>query len=53
MPTVELFFYKVSNTQTGPFEANTGLKFVTKETVEPYKAKSRFEGTTATAGVVK
>jgi simple sugar transport system substrate-binding protein len=50
---LELFFYKVSNTQTGPFEANTGLKFVTKETVEPYVTKSRFEGTTATAGVVK
>jgi simple sugar transport system substrate-binding protein len=53
VPALELFFYKVSNTQTGPFEANTGLKFVTKETVEPYVTKSRFEGTTATAGVVK
>ena len=53
VPAVQLFFYKVSNTQTGPFEANTGLKFVTKETVEPYVTKSRFEGTTATAAVVK
>jgi simple sugar transport system substrate-binding protein len=53
LPAAELFFYKVSNSQTGPFEANTGLKFVTKETVEPYVTKSRFEGTTATAGVVK
>jgi len=53
VPTVELFFYKVSNTQTGPFEANTGLKFVTKETVEPYLTKSRYEGTTASVGVVK
>jgi simple sugar transport system substrate-binding protein len=53
VPTLELFFYKVSNTQTGPFEANTGLKFVTKETVEPYLTKSRFEGTTATAALVK
>jgi len=53
IPTLQLFLYKVSNSQTGIFEANTGLKFVTKETVEPYKAKSRFEGTTATAGVVK
>jgi simple sugar transport system substrate-binding protein len=53
VPAVELFFYKISNTQTGPFEANTGLKFVTKETVEPYLTKSRFEGTTAAVGVVK
>jgi simple sugar transport system substrate-binding protein len=53
VPTFQLFFYKVSNTQTGPFEANTGLKFVTKQTVEPYVAKSRYEGTTATAAVVK
>src|SRR5438105_3837811 len=53
LPTLQLFLYKVSNTQTGPFEANTGLKFVTKETVEPYLTKSRFQGTTATAAVVK
>jgi simple sugar transport system substrate-binding protein len=53
VPTIQLFFYKASNTQTGPFEANTGLKFVTKQTVEPYVAKSRYEGTTATAAVVK
>jgi simple sugar transport system substrate-binding protein len=53
LPTLQMFLYKVSNTQTGLFEANTGLKFVTKETVEPYVAKSRYEGTTATVGVVK
>jgi simple sugar transport system substrate-binding protein len=53
LPTLQLFLYKVSNSQTGPFEANTGLKFVTKETVEPYVAKSRYEGTTTTAAVVK
>jgi simple sugar transport system substrate-binding protein len=53
LPTLQLFLYKVSNSQTGTFEANTGLKFVTKETVEPYVAKSRYEGTTTTAAVVK
>jgi simple sugar transport system substrate-binding protein len=53
LPTLQLFMYKVSNSQTGPFEANTGLKFVTKETVKPYVAKSRYEGTTTTAAVVK
>jgi simple sugar transport system substrate-binding protein len=53
VPAMQMFFYLVSGTQTGPFEANTGLKFVTGETVAPYLQKSRFEGTTATAGVVK
>jgi simple sugar transport system substrate-binding protein len=53
IPALQLFFYKVSDTQTGPFEANTGLKFVTKDTVEPYLTKSRYEGTTSSVGVVK
>ena len=53
VPALQLFFYKVSGTQTGPFEANTGLKFVTKDTVDPYLTKSRYEGTTSTVGVVK
>jgi simple sugar transport system substrate-binding protein len=53
LPTLQLFFYKVSGGQTGPFEANTGLKFVTKEDVAPYVTKSRYEGTTTSAVVVK
>lgn len=54
LPVLQLFLYLVSGTQTGPFEANTGLKFVTKETVDPYLTKSRYEGTTsAVVGVVK
>jgi simple sugar transport system substrate-binding protein len=53
VPALQLFFYKVSGTQTGPFEANTGLKFVTKDTVDPYVTKSRYEGTTSSAAVVK
>jgi simple sugar transport system substrate-binding protein len=53
VPALQLFFYKASGTQTGPFEANTGLKFVTAETVEPYLTKSRYEGTTSSAVVVK
>jgi simple sugar transport system substrate-binding protein len=53
VPAMQLFFYKVSGTQTGPFEANTGLKFVTKDTVAPYVTKSRYEGTTSSAAVVK
>jgi simple sugar transport system substrate-binding protein len=53
VPALQLFFYKVSGTQTGPFEANPGLKFVTKDTVDPYVTKSRYEGTTSSAAVVK
>jgi simple sugar transport system substrate-binding protein len=53
IPVLQLFLYKVSGTQTGLFEANTGLKFVDKETIEPYLTKSRFEGTTSSVGVVK
>jgi simple sugar transport system substrate-binding protein len=53
LPVFELFMYKVSGTLTGLFEANTGLKFVTKETVGPYlKTKSRYEGTSTAAAVI-
>ena len=51
---LELFLYKVSGTLTGTAEVNTGLKFVTKETVEPYlTTKSRYEGTATAAGVTR
>jgi simple sugar transport system substrate-binding protein len=53
IPALQMFLYKVSGTQTGLFEANTGLKFVTKETVAPYLTKSRYEGTTSAVVVVK
>ena len=50
---LQLFLYKVSGTLTGLFEANTGLKFVTKETVGPYvKTKTRYEGTSSAVTVV-
>ncbi|MGO9488472.1 MAG: sugar ABC transporter substrate-binding protein [Solirubrobacteraceae bacterium] len=53
LPTLQLFLYKVSGTQSGLFEADTGLKFLNKETVAPYLTKSRYEGTTsAVVGVV-
>jgi simple sugar transport system substrate-binding protein len=53
IPVFELFMYKVSGTLTGIFEANTGLKFVTKETVGPYlKTKTRYEGTSSAVTVV-
>jgi simple sugar transport system substrate-binding protein len=53
LPVLQLFLYKVSGTLTGLFEANTGLKFVTKETVGPYvKTKTRYEGTSSAVTVV-
>ena len=52
-PVLELFLYKVSGTLTGIADVNTGLKFVTKDTVGPYNStKTRFEGTSSTPKVV-
>ncbi|HXN36575.1 MAG TPA: sugar ABC transporter substrate-binding protein [Solirubrobacteraceae bacterium] len=54
LPVLQLFQYKVSGTLTGPAEVDTGLKFLNKETVAPYvSSKSRYEGTSTTAAVVK
>jgi simple sugar transport system substrate-binding protein len=54
LPILQLFQYKVSGTLTGPSEVDTGLKFLSKETVGPYvSSKSRYEGTSTTAAVVK
>jgi simple sugar transport system substrate-binding protein len=54
LPVLQLFQYKVSGTLTGPAEVDTGLKFLSKETVAPYvSSKSRYEGTSTTAAVVK
>jgi simple sugar transport system substrate-binding protein len=50
LPVLQLFLYKASGTLTGPCEADTGLKFLDKETVKPYvETKSRYEGTSTTA----
>jgi simple sugar transport system substrate-binding protein len=46
--------YQASGTLTGMADVNTGLKFLDKETVIPYNStKSRFEGTSSSAGVTK
>jgi simple sugar transport system substrate-binding protein len=43
-----LFLYKLSGGLTGPADINTGLKFVTKESVAPYlTSKSRFQGSSS------
>jgi simple sugar transport system substrate-binding protein len=46
IPVLQLFMYKVSGSLSGLAETDTGLKFVTKETVTPYLTSSRYEGTT-------
>jgi simple sugar transport system substrate-binding protein len=54
LPILELYLYQASDTLTGTFDANTGLKFLTQETVQPYvTTKSRFEGSASAAGVAK
>jgi simple sugar transport system substrate-binding protein len=54
LPILELYLYQVSQTLTGPADVNTGLKFLDKTTVVPYNStKSRFEGTSTSAGVQK
>jgi simple sugar transport system substrate-binding protein len=54
LPVLELFIYKASQTLTGMADVNTGLKFLDKSTVVPYTTtKSRYEGTSTSAGVTK
>src|SRR5579862_908221 len=50
---MEMFAYKVSGGLVGPADINTGLKFVTKQSVGPYLAtKTRYEGSSATAQIL-
>ena len=49
-----MYMYKVSQSLSGIADVNTGLKFLDKTTVAPYNStKSRYEGTSASAGVAK
>jgi simple sugar transport system substrate-binding protein len=53
LPALQLFFWHVSGSTSGPATTDTGLKFVTKETVGPYvESKSRYQGTTTEVKVV-
>jgi simple sugar transport system substrate-binding protein len=53
LPILQLFFWHVSGSLSGPATTDTGLKFVTKETVGPYiESKTRYEGTSTEAKVV-
>jgi simple sugar transport system substrate-binding protein len=53
LPVLQLFMYKVSGTLSGIYEADTGLKFLDKDTIAPYvNSKSRYEGTSTAAKVI-
>lgn len=48
LPILQLFFWRISGSLSGPAEVDTGLKFLDKETVAPYvESKSRYEGTSS------
>jgi len=54
LPILELYLYTVSQSLTGIADVNTGLKFLDRTTVVPYNStRSRFEGTSSAAGVVR
>lgn len=53
LPILQLFFWLVSGSLSGPAEVDTGLKFLSKDTVVPYvESKTRYEGTSTQAKVV-
>jgi simple sugar transport system substrate-binding protein len=54
LPVLELYMINASGTLTGPADVNTGLKFLDKDSIVPYNdTKSRYEGTSSSAGVTK
>jgi simple sugar transport system substrate-binding protein len=53
LPVLYLYLYKLSGGLVFPSETNTGLLFVTKDTVDPYlQTKTRFEGSSTQQQVV-
>lgn len=54
LPILQLFMYQVSGGLVSPVETNTGLKFVTKDNVNPYlSSQDRYEGSSSKAAVLK
>ena len=50
---IQMFTFLASGGLVGPADTNTGLKFVTKDSVKPYLAtKTRYEGDSQTAQIV-
>src|ERR671910_900248 len=53
-PVMQLYLYNISGGVTGPAETNTGLVFITPDTVDRYlETSSRFEGDSETQKVLK
>jgi simple sugar transport system substrate-binding protein len=52
LPTLYLFLYKLSGGLLSPPNTDTGLTFVTKDTVSAYQVSSRFEGSTTQQKVI-
>jgi simple sugar transport system substrate-binding protein len=51
---MQMAMFKLSGGLTGPADINTGLKFVTKDDVDPYrKTESRYEGNSADEKVLE
>jgi simple sugar transport system substrate-binding protein len=46
LPLLQMYLYKVSNGLVGPTDCDTSHAFVTKDNVDHYLGKSRFEGST-------
>jgi simple sugar transport system substrate-binding protein len=54
LPVLYLYMYKLSGGLVFPSETNTGLLFVTKDSVDPYlQTKTRFEGSSTEQQVVQ
>src|ERR671912_722899 len=54
LPVMQLYLYKISGGVTGPAETNTGLIFITPDTVDRYlETESRFEGDSEQQKIVK
>jgi simple sugar transport system substrate-binding protein len=50
---MEMFAWKVSGGLIGPGDINTGLKFVTKDSIDPYlNTKTRYEGSGKEAQII-
>jgi simple sugar transport system substrate-binding protein len=54
LPVIQLYLYNISGGVTGPAETNTGLVFITPDTVDRYlETSSRFEGDSETQKILK
>ena len=54
LPVMQLYLYNISGGVTGPAETNTGLIFITPETVDRYlETESRFEGDSEAQKIVQ